>query len=136
MGQTQAYTPTADIAVSRFVAIDTAGGDYSCKQAVVADVNRIVGISHEGPFYATLPGDTIGPAMVTGHASRIYGDGEQCLVTSGAAFADGTLLTTDANGKAVAAAADAAYVARANRTATAADELIEVTIIMGGQLAT
>ncbi len=114
-----------DIKPSRFVMIST---DNTGIQATGA-ADDVIGISMEGTNKAPKSDDLSEPlAATTGQYFKLYGDGDECLITAGAAITAGARLTSDADGRGVTATAANASGAIALEAAAAADELVRVQV--------
>lgn len=120
------FVASATIEPSRFVSVSGAG-----TVATTGANGEPIGISHQGSCTAPIE-----PSNITAHATAglpcgIYGDGEECLLEAGAAFAVGAFLKSDASGRGVTAATTERYYALAKRAAAAAGEKIPVVIMRG-----
>jgi len=114
-----------DISPSRFVKLS---GDDTGIQAVAA-ADDVIGISMEGTNKAPKSDDVSTPLAATlGQYLKLYGDGDECLITSGAAFSAGDRLTSDATARGITATAANASGAIALQTAQGADELVRVQV--------
>ncbi len=122
------YVASEDIATSVFVNV-LSGSDHKIEVCDAGDL--AIGISHEGPQAAVLPGGSVGPAAVSGSSTRIYGMGESCMLKAGAAVSAGAFLKPDNTGRGVTAGAGEEYSAFCRAGAENANELLQVTIEMG-----
>jgi hypothetical protein len=133
-----------NISPCRFVGIDntnTTTGGFHAVQCNATTHNKPFGISQEGtctpPFASTndLNVSATAYAATDGLPVRIFGIGEECLLTAGEAISAGADLVADANGKGVAAATGIVtqFVgARALQGAGAEDEKIRVMVLAYG----
>lgn len=119
------YTASGNILPSRFVA---QSGNFTVAQAVAA--SECVGISQRGVREAPIPGGSAF-AAISGDTLQVYQDGEECLVSSGAALPAGALVRSDINGQAVVALTATNYFAQVLRATSAAGELAQVRIVRG-----
>jgi len=90
-----------DIAPSRFVK-----GGSAAHTVIQATANAVtIGISFEGTQEPPIPGYSTALAASDGEQLKVYGEGEECLIEAGGTIAAFGEVKSDANGKAVAAAA-------------------------------
>jgi hypothetical protein len=119
------------INLARFV--KSSGNDHEFAQA--GDNDPIVGISGIGSARPPIPDVATHVAAEAGQSFRIHQEGERCLLTAGQPFSAGARLKSDANGKGVAIATSGTtpqrYGAVALQAATAADQLVEVVVVLG-----
>lgn len=99
--------------------------------AVEADgSNPIIGVSQEGVHGAPGTAFDDGYAATTTYKEfRVYGPTEQCLVVSGAAFASGLFLESDANGAAVQYSGSAYIGGYSIEAATASNQLVRIVVV-------
>lgn len=117
---------SGDIRPSRFV---KKSGAYTVAE-VAAATDIPLGVSAEGTHDTPIPGAS-SLAAATGDILKVYGEEETCLLESGGVVAAGAFVTTDNQGRGVAAAAASAFYAYAERGAAAAGELMEVVLRYG-----
>lgn len=130
------YVAAGDIYPCRFVKPNLAGGSnpFQVVQAT-AGTDQVLGVSTQrvkhlpGMFGVTAPYK----AAEDEDPITVYGDGEQCLLESGAAFTGGDYLISDANGKGVPCNMAATTTvqgigARALEAATAAGQIKRVLV--------
>lgn len=121
---------SADIRTSRFVKVS---GEFTIAEC---DANEdIFGISQQGTNEAPIPGVTSDLAASTGQSCRVHKPGERCFIRSGDAITAGNRLKSDNDGRGVPIATSGTtpqrYGAKALQDAAAADELVEVEVVLG-----
>ena len=133
-----------NISPCRFVAIDTTNtttGGFHAVQCNDTTHNKPFGVSQEGtctpPFNSTndLGVSATTYAATDGLPIRVFGSGEECLLTASAAISVGADLVPDADGKGATAATGitSQWVgARALQGAAAEDEKIRVMVLAYG----
>ena len=95
------------------------------------DAAKLIGVIHEGSRTAPIPEVSTVEAAQDGEEVRIHGPGEECWVEIGAAVTADDLLASDANGRAVPAAAGEYYGARALSAGGASGQRIRCRVELG-----
>lgn len=90
------YVADGNINVSTFVKHTGTTVDFRVSAAGAGD--RIAGVAQEGPKAAPIPGASATLAAAQGDHLRVYGIGEECLLSIGATVAAGDRLKSDASG--------------------------------------
>lgn len=128
---TQSVLANGNINPSRFVMIDvsvTTG--WRAIQATAASL-LIVGVSQEGSKLPPLEGFTNTLAAEADDPFEMFPYMSTALIFSGAAITIGALVTSDANGKAVAATSGQLAWGRAFQSAGGADEKVHIQVLPG-----
>lgn len=95
----RSFEATEDVYVSRIVSL---AGDFKVEQADAADT-KLIGISQEGQKGPPgLSGSTADLAAAAGDTLRVYGPGEECMLTLGDTVSYGDYVGPDTDGKGVA----------------------------------
>lgn len=122
-----AYVASENIGVALFVNI-LSGTDHQIEVCDAGDI--AIGVSANYPQSAVLPGESMGPAAVSGSSCRVFGLGEMCEVTAGGSISAGAYLKPDADGKAVTCSSTNPYSAIA-RAGASSGEMCQVVIRHG-----
>lgn len=115
-----------DLAPSIFVKME-AGVDNTIVKCGAGD--QAIGVTAEHSRTAPIPGATV-LAAADGESTQIYGLGEPCEITAGAAITAGAYLKPNASGQAIPAVATDKYSAQA-RTSAASGEKVKAVLKSG-----
>lgn len=132
----RSYMCSGSVSPSRFVKADTTKtGGYVLQATDGAGSagDLVVGISQSGTRSAPIPGLNDGFAGIADvNTIEVLTETDEGWVQSGAAFAFGARLKSNADGKAIAVSADGDnYGAVAMQSADAADKLVKVRVMIG-----
>lgn len=127
----QSYAPNGNISPNRFVKADTTTTGGYVVQAGAGD--PVLGVSQPGTRQAPLSGlDDTYAGVAGGPHVEVATPGDRTWLQTGGAVTWGDYLKSDSSGRGVTASSDGDwYGARALQTGTAADQLVEVEIIIG-----
>jgi hypothetical protein len=123
----QGFRANGNITPSRIVLIDTTQPGVNVIQASAA-TSPLFGVAQAGTHNAPLSGFDDGFAAIAGLDVTVFTVGDLCQVEIGAAVSAGNLLTSDGNGRAIAATTGNYVVGQAEQNGTALGQVIKMKV--------
>lgn len=124
------YVANGNIKPNRIVKFDTSVTPPRIIQAS-ANTDQAIGVSQIGTHNPPITGLNDGYAAIAGMNCKVWIVGDRAQVEAGGAFNAGATLTSDSQGRAVAASSTQWIIGYARDTATAAGQLIEIQVQPG-----
>ncbi len=125
----QGCVANGDIAPSRILILDTSAGANKVIQASSATASPLYGVAQAGTRNTPLTGLDTGFAASAGDNIAVFTAGDRVQVEIGAAVSAGNLLTSDTNGRAIAATSTNYVIGEAIDSGTALGQLIEMRVM-------